>query len=1127
MPIDPNRVQSVFLAAVAEPDVSARAALVDRECGADAELRRRVEALLKANDEPDHFLDRPPANEPVVSTIDQPAPESAVGTVLAGRYKLVEPIGEGGMGTVYMAQQTEPVKRAVAVKLVKAGMDTRAVLARFEAERQALALMDHPNIARVFDAGATADGRPFFVMELVKGIPITKYCDDHRLTPRQRLELFVPVCQAVQHAHQKGVIHRDLKPSNVLVALYDDRPVPKVIDFGLAKAAGQPLTDRTLMTAFGAVVGTPEYMSPEQASFNQLDVDTRSDIYSLGVLLYELLTGSPPISRAELQRAGLLEVLRVIREQEPPRPSVRISSADTLPSLAAARNTEPRKLSALVRGDLDWIVMKALEKDRSRRYETATGLAADVQRHLAGETVTAVPPSAGYRVRKFVRRNRTAVITTAAVIAGSLVAVAGQTWNLLQARAAERRAVAAEAKAVAETSAADENARQAAVERDRALRAEAEAIRQKREANDQAAIARAVSDFLAKDLLGQADPARQAFRHDQPIRNSKVTVREVLDRAERLIAGKFRDQPRTEAYLRQTIANTYRALGEDARAVPHAERAVALFATHLGPDDPETLASKTNLAWLYVIQERYDRAEPLFAQALAGSIRTLGPEDSQIFKCKHNLAWLYQARGKLNEAEALYLEVLPALVEKNGADDDNTLACRSNLADLYYSRRQLNKAEAQYQEVLAIRVKKFGADYTGTLETKGSLARLNQARGKYDQAEALFKDVLATAETALGPDNRFTLTTKQDLGWLYHLRGQNARAEAMLAEVVAMSNDKLGSDHPVTLQRKNWLARVYHAQGKSERAEELWREVLAKLAPDHEEVLWSKSGLAMIYLAREDFDRAEPLYLEVLARTEAKRGPDHRLTLVAKSNLASAYWSMGRLDRSIPLFEEVLAARKRLLGAEHPDTLEAAGNLGTNYRDAGRLTEAIQLQEEVYRAAAKHPTLEWVAIPLAEAYVRAGKAEQLIALTADMLKKDRARLGSGSPALATKLAEAGYRLLVVRAYAAAEPILAECLSIRAKRLADDWFTFYTRSMHGEALCGQKKYADAEPLLLSGYEGMKQRMTKIPESARITRLTEALERLVRLYDAWDKPAEAAKWRKELPPTENAPMPREVK
>jgi tetratricopeptide (TPR) repeat protein len=407
-----DKVRAIFVELISQVPPEQWDARLAELAGDDAELRARAAALLAAHRKADSFLEQPA--QPLGKTVDAPASrdsraaaEEVAGAVLAGRYKLLEEIGEGGMGAVWMAQQTEPVKRLVAVKLIKAGMDSKLVLARFEAERQALALMDHPNIAKVLEGGATASGRPFFVMELVKGVPLTKFCDEQRLTPRQRLELFIPVCQAIQHAHQKGIIHRDIKPSNVLVALYDGKPAPKVIDFGIAKASGQHLTERTLVTGFGAVIGTLEYMSPEQAERNQLDIDTRSDIYSLGVLLYELLTGTTPLEKKRLKEAAVLELLRLIREEEPPRPSTRLSeSKESLPSISAQRHTEPAKLTKLVRGELDWIVMKALDKDRNRRYETANGFAMDVQRYLADEPVLACPPSAWYRFGKFARRNK-------------------------------------------------------------------------------------------------------------------------------------------------------------------------------------------------------------------------------------------------------------------------------------------------------------------------------------------------------------------------------------------------------------------------------------------------------------------------------------------------------------------------------------------------------------------------------------------------------------------------------------------------------------------------------------------------------------------------------------------------
>ncbi len=326
--------------------------------------------------------------------------------VINGRYRLVEKIGEGGMGEVWVARQSEPVKRSVAIKLIKSGMDSKAVLARFEAERQALAIMDHPNIAKVLDGGLMPGGQPYFVMELVKGLPITEFCDRMKLTPEQRLQLFIPVCQAIQHAHQKGIIHRDIKPSNVLVAQFDDVPVPKVIDFGIAKATGGGLSEQTVVTVFGGIVGTPQYMSPEQAMLNNLDIDTRSDVYSLGVLLYELLAGAPPFSQEDLQRAGVLEVLRIVREEEPPRPSAKLSSSQLIATLSANRSYEPERLTKLLRSELDWIVLKALEKERSKRYETAQSFAADIQRYLSGDQVLAHPPTFAYHFRKLAHRHR-------------------------------------------------------------------------------------------------------------------------------------------------------------------------------------------------------------------------------------------------------------------------------------------------------------------------------------------------------------------------------------------------------------------------------------------------------------------------------------------------------------------------------------------------------------------------------------------------------------------------------------------------------------------------------------------------------------------------------------------------
>jgi WD40 repeat protein/serine/threonine protein kinase len=448
MPPMPLSDEEIFQAARRIESTEARWAYLNHACGDDVELRRRVEALLNALESSESFLESPaPPLAAERPTALLPVTEKPGETL--GHYKLLQQIGEGGMGIVYMAQQTEPIERRVALKIIKPGMDTRQVIVRFEVERQALAMMDHPNIAKALDAGVTDGGRPYFVMELVKGIPITEYCDKHQLTTSERLELFVPVCQAIQHAHQKGIIHRDIKPSNVMVARYDDQPIPKVIDFGVAKAVDKQLTQKTMFTEFGQVLGTFEYMSPEQASFNQWDVDTRTDIYSLGVLLYELLAGETPFDRQRFRSEAIDDILRIIREEDPPKPSTRLSRSQRLPIIAQHRRTDPKQLGTVIRGELDWIAMKALEKDRTRRYETVNGFRMDIQCHLQGDPVTAAPPSAGYRLRKLSKRHRVAFAVSLLVASALLLGILGTSSGMVWALSEKRRAAAEEDKAEA------------------------------------------------------------------------------------------------------------------------------------------------------------------------------------------------------------------------------------------------------------------------------------------------------------------------------------------------------------------------------------------------------------------------------------------------------------------------------------------------------------------------------------------------------------------------------------------------------------------------------------------------------------------------------------------------------
>ncbi|HSU56266.1 MAG TPA: serine/threonine-protein kinase, partial [Candidatus Dormibacteraeota bacterium] len=506
-----SRDEAIFEGALQLPP-ERRPTYIQMACGDDDALRKRVEGLLKAHEQEDGPLEEPAVTprRPTINLVL--APSEKPGDKI-GPYKLLQQIGEGGCGVVHMAEQEHPVRRRVALKVIKLGMDTKQVIARFEAERQALALMDHPNIAKVLDAGATETGRPFFVMELVRGIKITEYCDQNNLSTDQRLKLFVQVCRAIQHAHQKGIIHRDIKPSNILVTLHDGVPVPKVIDFGIAKATDQRLTDKTLFTQFEQFIGTPAYMSPEQAEMSGLDIDTRSDIYSLGVLLYELLTSRTPFDPKELMAAGLDAMRRAIRENEPPRPSTRLSTmlAADLTTVARQRQAAVPKLIHLLQGDLDWIVMKALEKDRTRRYDTATGFALDLERYLNDEPVNARPPSQIYRLQKMVRRNKLAFAAATAVAASLIAGFGVSTWLFLREKDARRLA-------------------------------DTEAKRSQQVA------------LLLEDSLKGVGPMVALGR-------DTALVRDIMDRAVERVTKDLKDQPDVQAELCNTIGEVYRALG--------------------------------------------------------------------------------------------------------------------------------------------------------------------------------------------------------------------------------------------------------------------------------------------------------------------------------------------------------------------------------------------------------------------------------------------------------------------------------------------------------------------------------------------------------------------------------------
>jgi serine/threonine protein kinase/tetratricopeptide (TPR) repeat protein len=782
------------------------------------------------------------------------------GTII-GRYKLLERIGEGGFGVVYMAEQQQPVRRKVALKVVKPGMDSRQVLARFEAERQALAIMDHPNIAKVFDAGAADTGRPYFVMELVKGEPITEFCDRNQLPPRERLELFSQVCRAVQHAHQKGIIHRDIKPTNVLVGMHDTTPVVKVIDFGVAKALGQELTDKTLFTGFAQFLGTPLYMSPEQAGQSVVDVDTRSDIYSLGVLLYELLTGTTPFDKERFKKAAQDEIYRIIREEEPPKPSTRLSeSKESLPSISAQRHTQPAKLTKLVRGELDWIVMKALEKDRARRYETAIGMARDIERYLRDEPIEACPPSAVYRLTKFARRNKGPVLAAAVVLLTLVGGIVGTTLGLLRAEQARR------------------------VER-----------QAKQDAQEREAETNAVLDFVENNIFAAARPEGEAggLGHD-------VTLRRTIESALPFVDKSFTERPLIQARLRRSLGLSFRFLGEGKIAAEQLEAARALYTTHLGPDHPDTLKVRDNLAVSYLELRRYDEALKLSQETLALCKAKLGLDHPTTLNSMHNLSVIYCHLGRYVESGELV------------------------------------------EQTLALTKAKLGRDHVDTLKCMISLADNHDSLGRHAESLKLYEELLPLAKTRLGPNHRVTLNSMVNVASSYDAVGRHAEALMLRDEAVTLMKAQLGPAHPETqsiMNEQAWkLVTVPDSSLRNaDRAVELAEEAVTHGALNAN--YWNTLGVARYRSG--DFEGA----IAALEKFRELRTSDAEWT--NPFFLAMAHWQLGNKDEAREWYDK---------GAEWMDEKNAKSEAMLRFR--AEAAELLRVKTEKRQGPSASPETE-------------------------------------------------------------------------------------------------------------------------------------------------------------------------
>jgi eukaryotic-like serine/threonine-protein kinase len=749
-----DRIIELLHEAKARPAGAERDQFLAEACRDDAALKDQIVSLLQAdaNDGDSDFLKIGQLLRPTILPSEKPGDR-------IGRYKLLEQIGEGGCGVVYMAEQEEPVRRRVALKVIKLGMDTKQVIARFEAERQALAMMDHPNIAKVLDAGATETGRPFFVMELVRGIKITDYCDQNNLPTHERLKLFIQVCQAVQHAHQKGIIHRDIKPSNILVTQHDDVAVPKVIDFGIAKATVGQLTDKTVFTAFAQFIGTPAYMSPEQAQMSGLDVDTRADIYSLGVLLYELLTGHTPFDAKELLAAGLDEMRRKIREDEPAKPSTRLSTmqAMDLTTVARRRHVEPPKLIHLIRGDLDWLVMKCLEKDRTRRYDTANGLAMDIQRHLSHEPITARPPSRLYEFQKSVQRHKFgfAAATALGIVLGLGILVS--TWQALRATRAEQEQVQ--------------------------LRKEAEG--EKKTAQTQAAKSQQVAQFM-QDMLKGVGPSTALGR-------DTTMLREILDKTAARIAEDLKEQPELEAELRNAIGTVYRELGEFDKAVEMHRQALAMQRLRLGNEHPSVAATLNHLGTALRFQAKLAESEVAYRESLAIRRKLLGNEHTDIAQSLNDLASLLSIELRNDEPEALLREAIAIRRKHYGNEHRAVAESLDNLAHVLNRRGQIAEAIAMHKEALEIRKRVLGDTHPELIHSYKNLAGAFEGQGNLSEAETMLRAALALCEKLLGEQHPEMPAIRAKLASLLHAQDKPAEAEAFDSKLVALRQQERAS----------------------------------------------------------------------------------------------------------------------------------------------------------------------------------------------------------------------------------------------------------------------------------------------------------------------------------------------
>ncbi|HKV62914.1 MAG TPA: tetratricopeptide repeat protein [Candidatus Acidoferrum sp.] len=857
-----------IVGAALERDPSQRTAFLDEVCSGDEKLREEVESLLSAHAEAGYLSESAFTTE----IVDTPAVSRALGP-----YRLLKKLGEGGMGQVWLAEQTIPVRRKVALKLIKSGMYDDSALRRFQSERQSLAIMDHPAIAKVFDAGATPDGQPYFAMEFVPGVAITNYCDEKKLKIRDRLELFIRACEGVQHAHQKAIIHRDLKPANILVLEVDGKAMPRIIDFGLAKTLTPYFSGESMNTLAGSFVGTPGYMSPEQADPGIQDVDTRTDVYSLGVVLYELLTGFLPFDAAEWKKLPLVELLRHLREEDPPRPSTKVSTArDASASNARARGTEPPQLVSALRGDLDWITLKALDKDRNRRYGMPSEIVADIRRYLKNEPILARPASAGYRLRKYVRRHRVGVT----VAAGLFMLLTG--FAVLQAV----------------------QLRRITRERDRADR---------------------VAQFMT-NMFTVSNPSES--------RGNTITAREILDRASKDINTGLSKDPELQANMLDLMGRVYSHLGLYAKAQELLSPAVEIRRRVLGPRNPDTLWSMVNLANALSDQARFPEADKLYQEVIDTGRSVGAPAHRRVIAAMNNIALNLLEEGRVADAEKMQRDVVETQRRSLGPEAPDTLTSISNLALTVRSQGHFADAVTLDRQVLEARQRALGPDHPDTLRSAANLTLdLIDEQGHDNEAEQLIRPTLEAQRRIVGPEHPDTLVSMDALSNALSQQKKFAEAEAVTRKELEILQRTRGPEHPRTLRAMSNLATVLDQEGNHAEAarqfRELWQIQRRVRGPEHSDTLLSQTNLSAALLGGKQLDEAEKLARDALAIERRALGDENSLTVDQMFILSNILRQLGRATEAETLLRETKEHQSHIYGIDNPKTALSTYTLGT------------------------------------------------------------------------------------------------------------------------------------------------------------------------------------------------------